>query len=163
MNTIGSKLCSGALLGVLKTWTDTAQSDAGNTQRMPVKADQRVMVTQNLSLDRGLVNGAEGKVVGVRRAGVALELACGRVEVLHQVSRWVEHEGRSRCVSGYPLVGGYATTVHKAEGRTLDSAGIVFERFAPPGWAYTAVTRVRRLADLRFFGRPLETHFVPRC
>ena len=64
--------------------------------------------------------------------------------------------------SAYDLKIGYAATVHKAEGPSIDSAVIIFEKWAPEGWAYTALSRMRRKSDLRIIGEPCATKFRPR-
>ncbi len=57
------------------------------------------------------------------------------------------------CVLGtytqLPLVLGYAITIHKSQGKTLDSVKIDFDRGAwLPGQAYTALSRVRKVGDI---------------
>jgi hypothetical protein len=47
-----------------------------------------------------------------------------------------------------PLVLGYALTINKSQGLTVDKVMFQPERGMRPGQAYTAVSRVRRLEDL---------------
>ena len=62
----------------------------------------------------------------------------------------------------YDLNLGYAMTVHKAEGSSLKQMALVFEEFAPPGWAYTGVTRTTSAKGLAVIGAPRREHFPPR-
>ena len=49
-----------------------------------------------------------------------------------------------------PLTLGYAITIHKAQGKTLDSVRIDLDSGAwIPGQTYTALSRVRRVEDIQ--------------
>ena len=62
----------------------------------------------------------------------------GKLEIQHVASAWQ-----------FPLAVGYATTIHKAQGMTLDRVHIDIGKGCwEPGQFYVAVSRVRRLADL---------------
>ena len=60
----------------------------------------------------------------------------------------------------YPFPVAYATTMCKAQGQTLEKAILWFDiDHIPPGTAYVAHSRVRRLADTVFV-TPLKTIFL---
>ena len=118
-----------------------------------------VALTSTLDFQAGLVNGLEGKVLGVSPAGVELVLGTGEVTAIWRACREnvTPHKRHA-----YPIRLAYANTVHQFEGQSVEQTCICFESFAPPGWAYTAVTRARSFAGLRAIGSPTASHFRPR-
>lgn len=59
-------------------------------------------------------------------------------------------DGWLKCSPCYAVAPGYATTVHKAQGQTLDSIFVtpdVFWRIAPEAMPYVALSRVRNFQD----------------
>eukprot|EP00973_Karenia_brevis_P045218 6263644-Karenia_brevis.AAC.1 len=56
----------------------------------------------------------------------------------------------------------YAMTIRRAQGSTLDSVGLLFDRRrADRGYAYVASSRVRRRGDLWLVGRTRRTDWLP--
>jgi ATP-dependent exoDNAse (exonuclease V) alpha subunit len=65
----------------------------------------------------------------------------------------------SHVVTLYPLRLAYANTMCKAQGQTLDKAALWFDiENIPPGTAYVALSRVKKLADI-YFITPLKPNF----
>ena len=136
----------------------------------------RVMLTENIDLDAGLSNGSQGEVVGiiyftnneneiptilvkfdeykgpgVRRGGVPEGEEMVQVFPISAVSHtWtVNHTTCKRTM--LPLVAAYAMSIHKSQGQTLGKIMLnLGTREFAGGLTYTALTRVRRLADLAF-------------
>ena len=122
-----------------------------------LKLGTMIMVTRNADFDHGVCNGAIGEVLSLVNGGIVVKLGC-EIVCLHLRSEWI---GR-KLLAGFDVTLGYACTVHKAEGCTLESCTLIFEKFAPVGWGYTAVTRVRSKDKLRVIGEPCASHFRPR-
>ena len=129
---------------------------------LPVYRNARLRLIKTIDFDHGLVNGLEAEVVGIGPHGCDLRLPAGDVVSVWQTTRALTGPGRRRHRMAFELELAYATTVHQAEGQSLDQVCIVFESFAPPGWAYTALTRARSMQGLRVIGRPETKHFKPR-
>ena len=56
---------------------------------------------------------------------------------------------------------GYASTLHKVQGATLDHVTLWLDIPNMPAAAYVALSRVRRDKDWRFVGDPMIHHFTP--
>ena len=63
--------------------------------------------------------------------------------------------------SGFPLVGAYAVSIAKMQGRTLPHIVVLPCDGGFPGVGYVAVSRVRDFADLWWVTRPARSFFVP--
>ena len=64
-------------------------------------------------------------------------------------------------VAYLPLRLGYATTLQKIQGATLDHATIWLDVANIEAGGYVALSRVRRDADWRFIGHLTPHHFTP--
>ena len=112
------------------------------------------MITRNLNKEAGVCNGTFGKVIGFQRDLIFVDID-GTEHVVH---KWTD----DRCTgSFYPVVLGYATTLAKTQGLTLDHVTIVPDINGVPGAGYTAVSRVRSMATLHFLCAAEKAFFVP--
>jgi len=116
-----------------------------------VAVGAQVVVTANMDVDSGIVNGTRA-IVHAWNEGTkicTIRLINGR---LYKVGLWKppnELFGEVPKVLWYPIKLAYALSVHKAQGMTLDAAELdlgssIFEF----GQAYTALSRVRSLQDV---------------
>ena len=126
---------------------------------LELKVGVEVLLCCNEDVERGLVNGARGKVI-------CFELPEG-VEECPEAKRYplVEFENGERLLATphvwetksqgilvesfiqVPLILRYAMTIHKAQGLTLDRV-LVYCDFFENGQGYVALSRVRKLSDL---------------
>lgn len=115
----------------------------------------RVRLTQNLDKDRGFVNGAIGIVQRVLRKDVfVLKTDAGVLLLVHPIKQ----RGRKFM----PVTYGYATTIRRAQGATLELVGVRFDRrLADHGYGYVAVSRARRRADVYLIGNVRRTDWRP--
>ena len=156
-------------------------TDCGNlASTLSIKVDSPVMLTKNISKADGLLNGKRGYVVDVDEKNSIIWVEffenIGNIARMKEKLRPKKSSQRAvpiylwkNSVSFYlngkrkkgplihrrnqfPLVLAYATTVHKAQGLTLNSVIVDFERNSkravPAGAFYTAVSRVRSLDKL---------------
>jgi len=151
VNAFALAFFGGLALSAIPVWVDTL------TCMIVFRHGNLVRITRNHDVDQGICNGRCARIVGVLQGGVVLDMGNGCI-VLPQRVAWIGNQ----MVSGFDLELGYCTTVHKVEGMTLDKAVVIFERYAPAGWAYTALTRVRSRGDLSIVGWPRPFHFTPR-
>ena len=118
---------------------------------LQIKEGARVMVTVNLS-DGGVlyaVNGSMGHVISHNRGQIIVEL--DDESVIH-VEPFTWHFDPTKETSGwvrqFPLRLAWASTIHKAQGLSLDSALIDARATREPGQTYVALSRVRSLGGL---------------
>ncbi|XP_030015525.1 ATP-dependent DNA helicase PIF1 [Sphaeramia orbicularis] len=118
-----------------------------------LKVGAQVMLTKNLDVARGLVNGARGVVVSFesgKHGHPQVRFLCGVTEVL-KPERWVFKSGGGVHLSRQqlPLKLAWAISIHKSQGMTLDCVEISLARVFESGQAYVALSRARSLEGLR--------------
>ncbi|KAK0133106.1 ATP-dependent DNA helicase PIF1 [Merluccius polli] len=131
--------------------TIDAQSPVNRILQLKVGA--QVMLTKNLDVQRGLVNGARGVVVGFEPGKQGLprvHFLCGATEVLKR-ERWMFKAGGGLYLSRQqlPLKLAWAISIHKSQGMTLDCVEISLARVFESGQAYVALSRAKTLEGLR--------------
>ena len=106
----------------------------------------RVLITQNRNKALNVVNGQEAKVHCIRNATVFLELTNGQIVPKYPVTYFDKDKIPCTC---YPFIPCYALPIAEAVSLTLDKV-ILWPDILhiPPGIAYVALSRVRKLADL---------------
>ncbi|KAL0966680.1 hypothetical protein UPYG_G00298340 [Umbra pygmaea] len=120
---------------------------------LQLKVGAQVMLTKNLDVQRGLVNGARGVVVDFQPGKPGLprvRFLCGATEVL-KPERWMFKAGGGLYLSRQqlPLKLAWAISIHKSQGMTLDCVEISLARVFESGQAYVALSRARSLEGLR--------------
>ncbi|CAJ1432317.1 unnamed protein product [Effrenium voratum] len=106
----------------------------------------RVMVTHNQNKSAGVVNGAFARVSRFQKQTLIVQLeASSRTVGVHR-----ENLGQG---AGYPVVPAYALTIAKTQGRTLPAV-LIWPKHAAPAAAYTAISRIQRVAGLWWLGPP---------
>ena len=125
----------------------------------PVFQHMRVIITQNRNKPAGVVNG-QNAIVKYRQGNTyILCLPNGRHVSVYPVTSVPEEQQRRTC---YPFVPGYALTICKCQGQTLDSAIVWFDcEHLGEGSAYVALSRVKTLQSIRFFTPLKKEHFKP--
>ncbi|XP_056148979.1 ATP-dependent DNA helicase PIF1 [Lampris incognitus] len=118
-----------------------------------LKVGTQVMLTKNLDVQRGLVNGARGVVVDFELGKQVLprvRFLCGVTEVL-KPERWMfkAEGGLYLSRQQLPLKLAWAISIHKSQGMTLDCVEISLARVFECGQAYVALSRARSLEGLR--------------
>ncbi|XP_054837286.1 ATP-dependent DNA helicase PIF1 isoform X2 [Eublepharis macularius] len=118
-----------------------------------LKLGAQVMLTKNLDVSQGLVNGARGVVIGFETEGKGLpkvRFLCGVTTVIG-LERWVLKgpAGTHLTRQQLPLKLAWAISIHKSQGMSLDCVEISLARVFECGQAYVALSRVRSLAGLR--------------
>ena len=116
-----------------------------------LKPGAQVMLTVNLDVDAGLVNGSRGVLVDRPDSEhLQVRFLNGNVISLARHEFIVEEDGRILYkIVQFPLILAYALSIHKVQGSTLDYAVInlgysVFEE----SMSYVALSRVRSLEGL---------------
>jgi hypothetical protein len=146
-------------VGQSKGEFDLASDRLPVPETLALKVGARVMIVRN-DAARRFVNGSVGTVTRLADQSVFVRLDAGDEVEIEPVSweriryAWDEAAGRveAHVVGSYtqlPLVHAWASTMHKAQGLTLDDVRIDFHNGAfAPGQAYVALSRARSLAGL---------------
>uniref|UniRef100_A0A670J067 ATP-dependent DNA helicase PIF1 n=1 Tax=Podarcis muralis TaxID=64176 RepID=A0A670J067_PODMU len=123
------------------------------SSNIELKQGAQVMLTKNLDVSQGLVNGARGVVIGFETEGKGLpkvRFLCGVTNVVG-LERWVLKGPAGIYLSRQqlPLKLAWAISIHKSQGMSLDCVEISLARVFEFGQAYVALSRARSLAGLR--------------
>ena len=116
----------------------------------------RIRLTRNIDKQRSFVNGTLGVIERVLANDVFVLKTDSDVRVLvHRVS--------FGGVLFMPTSYGYAMTIRRAQGSTLDMVGLWFDHSYPAdrGYAYVGASRVRRARDLHLVGKLRRTDWLP--
>ncbi|XP_042905170.1 ATP-dependent DNA helicase PIF1 [Parasteatoda tepidariorum] len=121
--------------------------------KLELKVGAQVMLMKNLDLQRGLVNGARGVVLGFdpsKQKLPVVKFACGAKEVINY-EKWSfrAHSGMMLVRKMLPLKLAWAMSIHKSQGMTLDCVEVSLARVFECGQAYVALSRARCLDGLR--------------
>ncbi|BFY99883.1 hypothetical protein BsWGS_02923 [Bradybaena similaris] len=119
-------------------------------QHLELKIGAQVMLCKNLDVQRGLVNGARGVVIGYEADYPVIKFACKVTEVIKSV-RWVFKIGGGSTIvrKQIPLKLAWAISIHKSQGMTLDCVEISLAKVFECGQAYVALSRAKSLEGLR--------------
>lgn len=127
----------------------------------------RVVITQNRDKKNGIVNGQTAIVVMMENHTVILQLPNGKKVFVYPVSNTVNEFDESgsetvRIKTCYPFVPGYAMTICKSQGQTLNHVVVWFDTLRlGPGAAYVALSRVKTLQSIKFLTPLKMSHFNP--
>ncbi len=116
-----------------------------------LKEGALVMMRKNdFSEDRLYVNGSLGHVRELGDETLTIRLMDGgEIEVEKQKFSYLDGDGRELMAAwNFPVTLAWATTIHKAQGASLDSLIVDLAALWEPGQAYVALSRVRSAAGL---------------
>ncbi|GBM62453.1 ATP-dependent DNA helicase PIF1 [Araneus ventricosus] len=122
-------------------------------EKVELKVGAQVMLTKNLDLQRGLVNGARGVVTGFDTGQEKLPIVkfvCGTQQAVNY-EKWTVKtpSGLVLVRKMLPLQLAWAMSIHKSQGMTLDCVEVSLGRVFECGQAYVALSRARSLQGLR--------------
>ena len=119
---------------------------------LELKLGATVMAVKN-DPEQRFANGSMGHVIAFSSDGLPIVEFEGRPTVVYP-DEWEQKSGEKTvaAITQIPLRLGYAITVHKSQGMTLDAAEINLKGAFTPGQGYTALSRVRSLDNLYLLG-----------
>lgn len=119
-------------------------------QTLRLKEGALVMIRQNDPMGRW-VNGSTGHVRRIQPSRLSIELLNGRkVEIDKATFSLLDGEGEIiAALVNFPVNLAWASTIHKAQGSTLDRLAVDLSRLWEPGQAYVALSRLTSGSELR--------------
>lgn len=113
-------------------------------EELKLKVGAEVIFTQNDPQKRW-INGTQGRVVSYQENKFIIEKKSGRDVTVDKVQFDFLNGDGEIVVSAiqFPLALGYATTIHKSQGATLDELWCDLARLWEPGQAYVALSRLK--------------------
>ncbi len=140
----------------LDNYDDRGRLIATIPLQLPIYVGARVTLTRNVAKARDFVNGMAATVLGMKKSSVVVQTKTGQALTVFPYRD--EDTAGLPCL---PLRLGYATTLQKIQGATLDHATIWLDVANIEAAGYAALSRVRRDADWRFLGHLTPHHFTP--
>lgn len=142
--------CESLTADFSKRELDGLVSNFNIIEDLELKKGSLVMLTVNKDIERGLVNGAQGIVIGFDDCdGFPIVKFSNRNVATIRANIYQNHEYPTHCIHQIPLCLAWALTIHKTQGATLDQIEVdigssVFEF----GQTYVALSRVKTMEGL---------------
>ena len=110
----------------------------------------QVVVTRNIDIQEGIINGTRGIVINMTDVGVTLKLLNSTEAFIEYLSFKPDEFDRKFDFIYMPLKLGGALTIHSSQGMTLDALELdLGESIFAYGQAYTGLSRVRNFKSVK--------------
>ena len=119
-----------------------------------------VFLTKNMNKEDDFVNGMGGEVDDYDASTMCLEIITDTRKRLAVHLHTEDVEGCGT-VTSFPVRVGYASTIQKVQGATLDHITIWLDRAGCRAAGYVALSRIRMDTDYLIAGLVMPQHFVP--
>lgn len=110
-----------------------------------LKKEAQVMLLSNINIEEGLFNGSVGKVTNL--SPLMVLFSNGKEVLIEKVLQQNDYDKKWSRFQ-YPLKLCYATTIHKAQGSTLDLVEIDFRHVFEDAQVYVALSRCKSSENL---------------
>ena len=122
----------------------------------------QVMLVHNLDIENKLVNGSRGVVINFVEDLPVVRFLDGQERIIdYHIWEIEEDDVKLASIEQIPLKLGYAFSIHKSQGSTLDYVIIDLNNIFDYGMAYVALSRVRNIEGLSILGinwQKIKTH-----
>lgn len=117
--------------------------------QLELRVGAQVLLLRSISLAEGLTNGARGVVVRFEQSLPVVLFACGIERRIERQPFLVVQDGRCVAVrSQLPLALGWAISIHRSQGLSLELLEVSLDRAFEYGQAYVALSRCKSLGGL---------------
>ena len=136
------------------TYTYTAEAtkdNIGNISKYNVElvVNSQVIVTRNIDISAGIVNGTRGVVKNLFKDFVVIKDTKGNFHNITYYKDIFDKKSKSY-ISHMPLKVSYALSIHKSQGMTIDALEIdLGDNIFTCGQAYTALSRAKSLNSIK--------------
>lgn len=143
--------------GMMERISEKYKKNCNAPTELMLCKDAQVMLLYNCSVEEGLVNGSRGVVTDFIE-GIPVVRFLNGVEMTVGWKTWdyEEDDDLIISISQIPLRLGYAVTVHKCQGATLDYAVVNLRHVFEYAQVYTALSRVKSVEGLSITGLDLK-------
>ena len=108
----------------------------------------QVILSVNLDVENGLVNGSRGIIKEFQNGLPLVQFKNGIKMLISYYTYTFENDEITFTYEQIPLIHGWAITIHKSQGMTLDSVETDLSNLFDYGQGYVTLSRVRSLKDL---------------
>lgn len=129
-----------------------------------MRAGAQVLLLKNIDVSMGLCNGAAGIITEFENGAPKVQfgsMVAGTPSMTLRIPKMDFEikvgEKIVACRTQFPLILGWAVTIHKSQGMTLESADIELSKLFASGQGYTALSRVKTLDGLSIDSVPDDT------
>ncbi len=134
--------------------------DSRSPEHLVLKIGAQVMVTSNIDVTVGLVNGTRGVVTEMSELSIQIRLPSGKcADIIPITLSRSPGQGcpTSATFKQFPLVLAWAFTIHKSQGLTMSNFVVDLRKIFAEGQAYVALSRARNLSDFYILGDIAES------
>lgn len=125
-------------------------SDSIAPLNLQLKIDSQVMITVNIDVENGIVNGSRGIITELQNDLIGVKLVNGENIYISRHQFTIEEDNKVIAIRNqFPIILAFCLTIHKCQGCSLDSA-IIDIGYSTFGFhsVYVALSRVRSLEGL---------------
>jgi len=137
-----------------KTITYNAICNPGNEKKamlfnVELTENSQIMITRNIDVSNGLVNGTRGYIKKLFEDYVIIEDVNNNVHAIHYFKD-IDINDKKAFISHIPIRISYALSIHKSQGMTIDAVELdLGNNIFAYGQTYTALSRAKNLNSIK--------------
>lgn len=109
----------------------------------------QIMITRNISIELGLVNGSRGIIIDLSEDNCVIKTIKGNIHTINYYKQDL-NDYKNLYVMFMPIKLAYAITIHKSQGSTIDYLEISLgTKIFESGQSYTALSRGKKLENIK--------------
>ncbi len=122
------------------------------SQRLEFKISAQVMLTSNMSIEEGLVNGSRGVIVALDQAKITVKFTNGlTVDIIPKIFE-LEETGIRATRTQMPLILAYSSSIHKSQGKSLSYAVLDLKTIFGSAMTYVSLSRTKNFESVLISG-----------